>query len=70
MEREQQVLGKAQRAGVRLEDEGEAKGGVEVEAEGGGGEGRKWGRRTWRGVADGRTIGGKGGAEKHSKMLV
>lgn len=34
MERKQ-ILGTAQRAGVRVEDEGETKGGVEVETEDG-----------------------------------
>lgn len=39
----EQALGTTQRAEVRLEDEGAAKGGVEVEAEGRGGEEEKMG---------------------------
>lgn len=65
MERKQ-ILGTAQRAGVRVEDEGETKGGVEVETEDGAeGEAwrRKWGRRRWRSVADGRRTRGQGGGE-------
>lgn len=65
MERKQ-ILGTAQRAGARVEDEGETKGGVEVETEDGEEEEaprRKWGRRRWRSVADGRRRRGQGGGE-------